>query len=100
MPPLSAGILPSGLALDPSTGAITGTPTATGTFAFAITGTNGVSSASVSYSVVISPVAVPPGTPQLAATGTTVPWPLVGVGVLLLLIGAIFLILRARGRRA
>ena len=39
---VSQGDLPAGLTLDPADGAITGTPTATGTFSFTLTADNGI----------------------------------------------------------
>jgi RHS repeat-associated protein len=38
---ISSGALPDGLVLDPTTGALTGTPTAAGTFTFDVTASNG-----------------------------------------------------------
>ncbi|MCL2872651.1 MAG: putative Ig domain-containing protein [Betaproteobacteria bacterium] len=64
----SSGTLPPGLTLDPTTGIISGTPTTAGTFNFNVTATdNGVTSAPVAFSILISP----PGTP--APTITTTP---------------------------
>lgn len=58
---VSSGILPPTLMLDPSTGAITGTPTSPGTFLFEITATdaNGCS-VSQPYSIVIAAAGCPP----------------------------------------
>jgi hypothetical protein len=58
---VSNGSLPPTLSLDPSTGAITGTPTTVGTFVFEITATdvNGCSG-SQSYSIVIAATGCPP----------------------------------------
>ncbi|WP_052108265.1 putative Ig domain-containing protein [Aerolutibacter daejeonensis] len=55
---VTAGALPSGLALNPSTGAITGTPTALGTFNFDITATDastgtGPYTATQGYAIVV-----------------------------------------------
>ncbi|MEV8339298.1 Ig domain-containing protein [Leucobacter sp. NPDC077196] len=59
---VTAGSLPSGLALNELTGAITGTPTASGAFAFTISASNGVGEA-ISYeftgTVVKSPAQAP-----------------------------------------
>ena len=60
---VTAGALPGGLALNASTGAITGTPSALGTFNFSITATDsstgtGPYTATQSYSIVV--IAVPP----------------------------------------
>jgi hypothetical protein len=57
---LSSGALPTGLSLNPATGAITGTPTTFGTFNFTITATdsNGCPG-SRAYSLVIAAVACP-----------------------------------------
>lgn len=52
------GVLPTNLTLDPTTGVISGTPTATGTFSFSIFVSNGVASAT-STSCTISVFAFP-----------------------------------------
>ncbi len=44
---VTAGALPAGLALDPTTGAITGTPTATGPYSFTIQAANAAGSVSI-----------------------------------------------------
>jgi hypothetical protein len=81
---VSAGQLPPGLALDPRTGLVSGSPTTPGTYAFAIKATD-LSAASVSAGLTIvvnSSVAINPNTPpqgtvgvpyadQLSATGGT-----------------------------
>ena len=58
----TAGTLPAGLTLDPSTGALTGTPTAAGTFAFTaqVTDTSGLAAGSVtaSCSIAVAPSAL------------------------------------------
>jgi uncharacterized repeat protein (TIGR03803 family) len=65
---VSAGALPSGLSLNPSTGLLSGTPTATGMFSFTITVTDSLgNSASRGSTVTINPpitigAGYPPGT--------------------------------------
>jgi hypothetical protein len=88
---LSSGTLPSGLSLNGATGAITGTPTAAGTFTFTITATDAtgcfgsrlysVSIASTGCPVItLSPTTLPPGTTlfpyaqQITASGGTAPY--------------------------
>jgi hypothetical protein len=88
---LSSGTLPSGLSLNGSTGAITGTPTAAGTFTFTITATDASGcSGSRLYSMTIastgcpvitlSPATLPPGTvlfpygQQITASGGAAPY--------------------------
>ncbi|MEP7342576.1 MAG: putative Ig domain-containing protein, partial [Acidobacteriota bacterium] len=51
---VTSGALPTGLTLNASTGAITGTPTTTGSFNFTITATAGSCSGSLTYTVTIS----------------------------------------------
>ncbi len=66
---ISAGALPTGLTLNAATGAITGTPTATGTFGFTVKAADAfgdsltkVYSVVVSYAaVVVTPVSLPTG---------------------------------------
>lgn len=50
---VSAGALPAGVTLDPATGALSGTPTAPGTFTFTLTATNSAGSDSHAYTVVV-----------------------------------------------
>jgi hypothetical protein len=88
---LSSGVLPAGLVLNTATGAITGTPLATGTFNFAITATdaNGCSgsrlytitiAAAGCPAIVLNPTTLPPGvaqtfySQQVTASGGTAPY--------------------------
>ncbi|BCL76177.1 hypothetical protein JHS3_19130 [Jeongeupia sp. HS-3] len=71
---ISAGSLPTGLSLDPSSGAITGTPTAVGTFNFTVQATDSTGggapfSGSKAYTVTINPLA-----PVAGALSLTVPY--------------------------
>ena len=62
---LTSGALPTGLSLDPISGAITGTPTVDSAFNFQITGTDSIGASTAQlYSVVIAPpaIGVAPGT--------------------------------------
>ncbi|MGV7204245.1 putative Ig domain-containing protein [Xanthomonas citri] len=73
---VSAGTLPAGIALDPATGGLSGTPTAAGTFTFTLTVTDSTPSpaaqASRSYSLSIAApqVVVAPTTLSGATRGT------------------------------
>jgi hypothetical protein len=85
---VTAGSLPAGLTLNPTTGAITGTPTASGTFDFTVTATGwGSCTGSRAYSVAIgcptitvSPATLPDGhegvaySQSVGATGGTGPY--------------------------
>jgi hypothetical protein len=51
---ISAGTLPGGLSINGTSGAITGTPTATGTFNFTVQVTDGTCSQTQAYSIVVS----------------------------------------------
>lgn len=89
---VTSGLLPSGLIINPTTGAITGTPTTAGTFTFTITATdtNGcfgtrqytiiIAGAGGCPAIAISPVTLPPGnlgapySQTIIATGGTAPY--------------------------
>ena len=62
---VTSGSLPTGLAIDASSGAISGTPTAGGVSAFTVTATNGArtAAASLSYTVSAAPTALNYTTP-------------------------------------
>jgi hypothetical protein len=51
---VTSGALPGGVTLNPATGALTGTPAASGTFSFTLTAAVGSCTASQSYTVVIT----------------------------------------------
>ncbi len=55
-----SGALPTGLSLNGSTGAVTGTPTAAGAFGFTVRATNAFGFGDASFSVVINAVATAP----------------------------------------
>ena len=66
---VSAGALPAGLALNASTGALTGTATANGTFNFTVTATDGLAATGsraysllINAAIAISPASLPGGT--------------------------------------
>jgi hypothetical protein len=64
---LASGALPTGLTLSPTSGAITGTPTAAGTFNFGVTAADGFGdSVTQSYQIVVS-------YPALKVTAATLP---------------------------
>jgi len=90
------GSLPTGLSLDATTGAITGTPTTAGTYTFTIVASNGTNpSASATYTIVIS--GARPA--ELADTGADAAS--VGLlGVLLLVAGTVVVASRRGSRRA
>jgi YVTN family beta-propeller protein len=56
---IGSGTLPPGLVLNSSTGALTGTPTTAGTFAFSVTATNTASPVSLSTAITIAVPIVP-----------------------------------------
>lgn len=67
---VTAGALPGGLSLDPSTGAVTGTPTAPGTFAFTVTAANGTApDAVLATSITITQAPTVAGTPPSGVVG-------------------------------
>jgi large repetitive protein len=62
--------LPSGLSLNPTTGVLSGTPTASGTFNFTVTAAEGTNSSHKDYSIVIyNPIAVTPAGAPSGAVG-------------------------------
>lgn len=78
---VASGALPPGLTLDPVTGALTGIPTATGSYAFSVVASSTVSgiasTATKSYTIVIA--AVPPSVPlsltaTVNGTGVALAW--------------------------
>ena len=72
---LTAGALPAGLGLNPTTGVISGTPQASGSFEFTITATNAGGSGSAIFTIQVSLPAgqISVGTPRLfTAPGATV----------------------------
>ena len=84
---VATGTLPAGLTLNPSTGAISGTPTAAGTFTIKVTDANGsVASGTCPYTINSPPsltclttgttgeVGVPFSSPALSVTGGTAPY--------------------------
>jgi hypothetical protein len=60
---VTSGALPTGLALNPATGAVSGTPTAGGTFTGVVTASNALGNATQAFSIAIA--AVVPGAPTI-----------------------------------
>lgn len=93
---VTSGTLPPGLAFDPATGILSGTPTTPGTYTFTVTATSTVSgipsSVSREYTVVIEAA--------LAATGRADAYPLVLGGLASAAIGVLLLAATRRRRRA
>jgi len=65
---VASGSLPAGLALDPASGILSGTPTAASTFTFTVSATNGVGTPATTTSLKIAVAAL--GTADLAVTVT------------------------------
>ena len=72
---VASGTLPADLSLDPGSGILSGTPSATGSFSFTVQAANGVSPAAVSPTVTITVSAATPTAPAItsasSATATT-----------------------------
>ncbi|WP_447911520.1 beta-propeller fold lactonase family protein [Microbacterium phyllosphaerae] len=64
---VTTGALPTGLTLDPATGALSGTPSVSGTFSFTVTASSLVSgipaAAARAYTITLAPVVAVPATP-------------------------------------
>jgi large repetitive protein len=78
---ISSGTPPAGFTLDPSTGILSGTPTAAGSSTFTVTATDAKSlSVSQTYTLVTSNIVITPATLPAATTGTPYSQPLSATG--------------------
>lgn len=84
---VTSGALPGGLTLDPATGALTGTPTAAGTFNFTVTLTdNAAQTATRAFTLVVAAAPPPVPTQPVPALG---PWTLALLALLTALGGVL-----------
>ncbi|MGW3816935.1 calcium-binding protein [Streptomyces sp. NPDC005046] len=69
---VTSGALPPGLTLNPGTGQITGTPTATGSFPFTVTAseTDPAQTAERAFTLTVSPATCATGTPTITGTNS------------------------------
>jgi hypothetical protein len=79
---ISTGALPGGITLNSSTGSLSGTPTAPGTFNFTVGVTGGGQSASKAFTITVGVPAGPPATiTGLPATATPATQPALGITI-------------------
>jgi hypothetical protein len=69
---VASGSLPDGLSLNPATGGLSGTPTATGTFNFTVAVANSAGSDAKAFSITVSATAIAPTIVTAALPGGTV----------------------------
>lgn len=113
---ITAGVLPTGLSLDPATGTIAGTPTNSGTYQVteSVTTSAGTADIALTIDVVSAAVSMPTPTPTPPAAAATPPtsggpsladsgsdaWPFLGVGTIALVLGVVAVTIGCRRRSA